>query len=114
MSADVERVARALCALGGFDPDEIMANDGPRWRYYADSADAAMRETRLIDAEALRDAGEKTEMDTTTVACFLAGVSYSADWLTTRAGGNHDGCCRTAIVCYENRAGNAAGNSARP
>ena len=35
MQTPLERAARALCVSGGFDPDEIMANDGPRWRYYA-------------------------------------------------------------------------------
>lgn len=38
----VERVARAMCVAGGYDPDEIMPNDGPRWRYYADGAAAAI------------------------------------------------------------------------
>jgi hypothetical protein len=37
-----EEVARALCASGGYDPDEIMSNDGPRWLYYADLARAAI------------------------------------------------------------------------
>ena len=39
---EVEAVARAMCKAGGYDPDEIMANDGPRWRYYADGAEAAI------------------------------------------------------------------------
>ena len=40
----VETVARALCVAGhsGFSPDEIMPNDGPRWRYYEPSARAAI------------------------------------------------------------------------
>lgn len=37
-----EIVARALCVRGGFDPDQMMPNDGPRWRYYLDGADAAI------------------------------------------------------------------------
>jgi len=37
-----EQVARAMCVAGGFDPDEIMPNDGPRWRYYLPSTDAAL------------------------------------------------------------------------
>ena len=41
--AMVERVARALCREGGFDPDEMMPNDGPRWRYYVPAAQAALR-----------------------------------------------------------------------
>jgi hypothetical protein len=44
--ATVERVARALCEQGGFDPDEIMANDGPRWRYYEPGARAAIAALR--------------------------------------------------------------------
>ena len=39
---EVEAVARAQCLAGGFDPDEIMPNDGPRWRYYVDGAQAAI------------------------------------------------------------------------
>lgn len=38
----VERMARAMCADGGYDPDEIMPNDGMRWRYYAPAARAAL------------------------------------------------------------------------
>lgn len=37
-----EVVARAICRSGGFDPDEKMPNDGPRWRYYLEWADAAI------------------------------------------------------------------------
>ena len=32
----LEAAARAMCVAGGFDPDEMMSNDGPRWRYYVD------------------------------------------------------------------------------
>jgi len=39
---DEEELARELCQLGGFDPNEIMANDGPRWKYYAPQARAAI------------------------------------------------------------------------
>ena len=34
MTNPLEAAARAMCIQGGFDPDEIMPNDGPRWRYY--------------------------------------------------------------------------------
>ena len=37
-----EEVARKLCKQGDFDPDEMMPNDGPRWRYYLPAADAAI------------------------------------------------------------------------
>ena len=30
----VELMARGTCTSGGLDPDFVMANDGPRWRYY--------------------------------------------------------------------------------
>lgn len=45
----VEVAARATCAHGGFDPDERMSNDGPRWRYYLDGARAAL--TAALSAE---------------------------------------------------------------
>ena len=38
----VEALARAQCATVGFDPDEIMANDAPRWRYYVPGATAVL------------------------------------------------------------------------
>lgn len=38
----VEIAARAMCIQGGFDPDERMPNDGPRWKYYAYGARAAL------------------------------------------------------------------------
>jgi hypothetical protein len=38
----VERAAKAMCAHHGYDPDEKMPNDGPRWRYYVPSARAAL------------------------------------------------------------------------
>lgn len=46
----VEAAARAMCVEGGFDPDEIMANDGPRWRYYAPGAVAALNAAASIPA----------------------------------------------------------------
>lgn len=41
----VEEVSRAQCIDGGYDPNEIMANDGPRWRYYDGIARAAITAT---------------------------------------------------------------------
>lgn len=38
----VEAASRAMCVEGGFDPDERMPNDGPRWNYYCDGARAAL------------------------------------------------------------------------
>ena len=38
----LEAVARAMCLDGGFDPNEIMTNDGPRWHYYTTLARAAI------------------------------------------------------------------------
>ena len=40
MTELIEAVARVLCKAGGFDPDEMMPNDGPRWRYYVPSVTA--------------------------------------------------------------------------
>jgi len=42
MQIDEKELARELCHLGGLDPDEIMANDGPRWKYYIPQARAAI------------------------------------------------------------------------
>jgi hypothetical protein len=47
----VECVARAMCADGGFDPNEIMANDGPRWMYYESGATAAITALSAYRAE---------------------------------------------------------------
>jgi len=38
----IEKVARAICLDGGFNPDERMPNDGPRWKYYETLAQAAI------------------------------------------------------------------------
>jgi hypothetical protein len=38
----IERAARAMCLAHGYDPEELMANDGPRWKYYEPSARAAI------------------------------------------------------------------------
>lgn len=46
--AEVEAAARAMCIDGGFDPDERMPNDGPRWRYYASGARAALQAAQEV------------------------------------------------------------------
>jgi len=46
MSDMIERVARAVCEQGGFDPDDTMPNDGPRWKYYVPGARAAIQAMR--------------------------------------------------------------------
>ncbi len=38
----IEAAAKVMCESGGFNPDEIMANDGPRWRCYVPGATAAI------------------------------------------------------------------------
>lgn len=63
MSQDAETVARAACAQGGFDPDEMMPNDGPRWRYYVPGAQAAALDSQSIyramfDANAATGGGD--------------------------------------------------------
>ena len=44
----VEKMARAVCADAGYNPGEIMPNDGPRWRYYVPAARAAL--SAMMDA----------------------------------------------------------------
>lgn len=34
MTGMIERCCRVMCADAGFNPDEVMPNDGPRWVYY--------------------------------------------------------------------------------
>lgn len=38
----IEVMARAQCSEGGFDPDERMPNDGPRWGYYVPGVEVAL------------------------------------------------------------------------
>jgi len=38
----LEKIARAMCVEGGYDPDDTMPNDGPRWRYYEPLARAGL------------------------------------------------------------------------
>jgi hypothetical protein len=45
----LEKAARAACEDAGFDPDEIMANGGPRWRYYAPTVRAVLAAIRDED-----------------------------------------------------------------
>ena len=54
MSELIEKVARAMCADAGFDPEQVMPNDGPRWRYYQPQARAAIAAV----AEWLEDHGK--------------------------------------------------------
>ena len=55
----LEAAARAMCVAGGFDPDEMMSNDGPRWRYYVPSARAALAAyfREMAVSEAVVDVG---------------------------------------------------------
>lgn len=46
----VGKAAVAMCKQAGFDPYERMPNDGPRWKYYMESARAAL-EAALSAAE---------------------------------------------------------------
>lgn len=55
----IEAVACSMCIAGGFDPDEMMPNDGPRWRYYVPGAQAAIAaHTKAL----VEGAGEYTEL----------------------------------------------------
>ncbi len=47
---EIQAVARAMCLEGGFNPDEIMPNDGPRWCYYVGGAQAAISALAAIAA----------------------------------------------------------------
>lgn len=47
----VERAARAICVEGGFDPNERMPNDGPRWKYYAPNARAALTAALAVQTQ---------------------------------------------------------------
>ena len=79
MSADVERVARAMCRSNGVCVGfchvercrSAIDNYGP-------AATAAMRETRRIDEEALRAMSAENRL-------WMDGDDM-IDWLTTRAG----------------------------
>ena len=42
MNELVEKCARAQCIAGGFNPDDIMPNDGPRWLYYVEGVSAVI------------------------------------------------------------------------
>ena len=53
----IEQCCRAMCKTGGLDPDEMMPNDGPRWRYYEPQARAvipvaqAPKDARIAELE---------------------------------------------------------------
>ena len=56
----IEAMARAMCVEGGFDPDERMPNDGPRWGYYVPGVTAALAAieaagVRLVPVEATEE-----------------------------------------------------------
>lgn len=52
----IERAARQACKEGGFDPDEMMPNDGPRWKYYVPNVRAVLSAIRVPD-EGMIEAG---------------------------------------------------------
>ena len=55
MSELVEKTARAMCADAGFDPEQVMPNDGPRWKYYEPQARAAIAAVAEWLDDALKD-----------------------------------------------------------
>lgn len=63
-AALVEAMARANCRSGGFDPDEMMANGGPRWRYYEPGCTAAYNALRdtLVPVGWLYEYGGETSV----------------------------------------------------
>ncbi|WP_066703879.1 hypothetical protein [Sphingobium amiense] len=55
----VEKISRQMCLEAGYDPDTIMSNDGPRWRYYEPNAQAALRALE-VPTEGMVEAGLTT------------------------------------------------------
>ena len=86
MSADVERVARALCKThyGLGETKLCLAYLEEHWPLWVPQAYAAMRETRLIDAEAWQ---HLADYDKDPIAKAVA------DWLTARAQETTDAKC---------------------
>ena len=84
MSGDVERVARAIYACDPLNVPWERATEYSRQQAVG-QATAARRETRLIDAEALRQLASE-------VSSYLGedgeaqGIERAAMFLTTRAG----------------------------
>ena len=74
---EVEAAARAMCIQGGFNPNAIMANDGPRWKYYVPGATAA-----LAAAEKVRDQAVPTPMSADQAALM---VLLGTNWLQGHA-----------------------------
>jgi hypothetical protein len=75
MTADVERVARALAYLDN-------GADGA-WKHYVDVAIVAMRVTREIDADALR--AEALQQEIAGRRADAQGMEAAPDWLQQRA-----------------------------
>lgn len=77
--AMVERASRAMCQAAGFDPNELMSNDGPRWRYYADGARAAITITLPAILPSAARAGGVADEIVVERACEIAAGHLEAD-----------------------------------
>lgn len=112
-----EAMARAMCSQGGFDPDERMANDGPRWRCYLPGVDAALSALEaagwtpvkletVVDAayakgraDALEEAAQMAEIDARAISKGTHGRMGS-----TTAIGDHIAQAIRAIASIESAA----------
>ena len=87
MQDDVTKVARVLCCNAGQDPDALTPKPRgqigliPKWQNFTHTATAAMRETRLIDAEAALAVADGVNPETIKVR----GWKLFADWLKGRS-----------------------------
>lgn len=80
MSPDVERVARALCRLEYrhlASGEQLERAIDAGWPRYVEKALVAMRETRLIDAEALPQ--KLSEDDPACTDCDDTGRAYQTE-----------------------------------
>ena len=88
MQDDVERVARALCALrvSRTSDDWLRYRQENSWMLFVDEARAAMAATREIDAEALRElAKSRPYVSENENLRREESINATADWLQQRA-----------------------------
>ena len=67
----IEVMARAQCSEGGFDHNERMPNDGPRWGYYVPGVTAALA---AIEAAGVRLVPVEVEKVAIDVGASLAAA----------------------------------------
>ena len=69
----IEVMARAQCSEGGFDHDERMPNDGPRWGYYVPGVTAALAALETAGVRLVPVEVEKVAIDV--MASLVAAIS---------------------------------------